>query len=117
MPNKSNFNPETYNRVRQEVQEYLKSPACLQKSSVVFYGKGGEGRSNLLKEMKADFENAGYNTGRPMTLSQKRQRRHQLLRTSDRPVTRYQCNVKEVMTSVTEDCKRDSNVKVFDFTS
>ena len=116
MPNKSNFSPEIYNRIRKEVQEYLKSPTCLQKSSVVFYGKGGEGRSNLLKEMKGDFEKAGYNTGRPMSVSQKHQRRHQLLQTSDRPVTRYQCNVKEVMTSVAADCKRDGNVKVFDFT-
>ena len=112
---KNNFNPETYQRIRSEVRDYLSSPSSQQKP-VVFYGNGGEGKSNLLKEMKNDFEQAGYNVDSPMPESERRQLRHKLLYKSDHPVTRGQCRVKQVMLSDSNSYMDDHSVKVFDFT-
>jgi len=53
------FNADTYNRIRNEVRQYL-DEQVQERKSILFYGRGGEGKSYLIQELSDELRDAGY---------------------------------------------------------
>ena len=101
----SSFNRETYEQIRDEVRHYLDQPEQKRKS-ILFYGKGGEGKTYLMDELKDEMCDAGYmkfyKGGVPKSTGM---------------ITRSKWSNNWVVSSVKPKDKFDVRFKVWDFTN
>ena len=100
----SSFNRETYNRIRDEVRQYLDHSNVKQKS-ILFYGQGGEGKTYLMDELKEEMYDAGYTRFHKNGLPKRAG-----------VITRSKWGNDCVVSSVHPQDKLDTRFKIWDFT-
>ena len=100
------FDRKVYDEMKAEVRAYLDGLRSLEeKRSILLFGRGGEGRTYLMDELKEEFSDMGYSQFRKM-MPQEHGR-----------VTRQQWNNNFVVATTEEQYQNDPRFKVFDFTT